>query len=100
MARVIDIGLVIPEIVVRAIPLIVAWTLQRVVWLPGRLGLELQVMAGQPVDIGRVIPEVVEVPRGFAFNHIEMLAPVPGQMGGRLQSGRSLEERAPAPSQP
>ncbi len=54
-------------------------------------GLESLVMAGQPVRIGRVIPEVVEVPRGSAFNHILMLAPVPGQMRGLPESGPSDE---------
>src|SRR4029079_19608800 len=54
-------------------------------------GLESLVMAGQPVRIGRVIPEVIEVPRGAAFNHILMLAPVPGQMRAPPESVRSDE---------
>ncbi len=81
--KVIGIRLVIPEVVVRFIPQIVTRILRRGIELPRRLDLGDVVIAGQPVGVGPVVPEVVEVPRGFAFNHIQMLTPVPGQMRAR-----------------
>ena len=43
-----------------------------------------------------IADQVVEVPRGFAFNHIQMLALVPGQMRVPRESRAESAELAPA----